>query len=333
MGKHIGLLVAAGSIMVACSGGSDSERTEVGWGELQSGHPIAGVPALDTDVDESALDVDDSVDETVDLDDDTLASTEDDAPDIVVDDVEKAAPIDHTSLPSQNDIESVACPNPGPNPTYGKGTQLVTTEWLHLRTGPSIQHAILTTMKPGTAVAVLDPTCGHKWVHVKDSHGEVGYSAVEWLRPKHTDIAPSGWASLYSAARGQELAGTSWKMWHKATGHGFCLRGVREAIDSSISPGFATGSPGASQFGQFARDHRGFMRNHHMTVYAFGENGPSPAHFPVGTIMVFSRGRCGADPTWGHVEIVINSTVACSDHCRQRTDTSCGPDTIILPRK
>ena len=313
MSKRIGFVVIAG-VIVGCSASND-EQTEDGWAEL-SASPMAGVEALDTDVDESALDIADNVDQTLDLDDDELALTEDDMPDIPVE-----------------NIESVACANPGPNPKYAKGAQLVTTEWLHLRTGPSIQHSILTTMKPGTAVAVLDPTCGHKWAHIKDSHGNVGYSAVEWLRPKQQN-KPSGWSALYSSARGKDLASTSWKMWHTNKGHGLCLHGVRLAIDNSISPGFATGSPGASQFGDFARAHRGFMRNHHMTVYAKGESGaPSPAHFPIGTIMVFSKGRCGADPKWGHVEIVINSTVACSDHCRKRSDLSCGPDTIILPRK
>jgi hypothetical protein len=334
--KRIGFFTVTLAVLGACSAGAGDETTEDGWGELRTGQPMTSELALDTDVDEADLDVVDPVDDedTVALDDFDLEATDDDSPDILVDDSDEVpAPVDHTELPEQNDV-MLGCSTTGKYPKYAKGAQLVTTEWLNLRSGPGVKHARIKTMAPGTAVAVLGATCGHAWAHIKDSHGHVGYSAVQWLRPKQKAPPPSGWSALYSPTRGKKLAAKSWQMWHGSKSHGYCLKGVRMSIAASISPGFATGSPGAHQFGVFARSHRAWMSDRHLKVYGRGESGaPSPSQFPAGTVMVFSRGRCGTNASWGHVEIVINPTTACSDHCRKRTDKSCGPDTILVPRK
>lgn len=331
-------IIGLGVVAVACGGQGD--LAEDGWGEAEEG--LSSIPgeelALESAVSGEELMSVDAVDDEdmLPLDDAELEVTDDDAPDLSADLGAEVfhGPESFVALPDDIEVQSGKCTKTGSFPQYGKGSQLVTTEWLNLRTGPSTKYHRVTVNRPGTGLVVLDATCGSAWAHVRDAHGHVGYSAVQWTRAKSPSNKPSGWAAIYSPARGKKLAAVSWKQHHGSSGHGMCLRGVRTSIDAALSPGFATGSPGAHQFGVYARSHRAWMAQHHLQVYAAGEaNAPKPAQFPVGTIMVFSRGRCGMNPTWGHVEIVVNASTACSDHCRKRTDTKCAPDTVILPRK
>jgi Bacterial SH3 domain len=330
------------SCMTACSSDPGSgEKTEEGWGELSEAPRNIPDSELAQPGDVSPIELEDvdpvDAEEMLAIDDEALDVTGDDAPDVA-----SSSPLDPEeergmpALHGELQLDAAACAHPGPYAKYAKGAQLVTTDYLNLRTGAGTSHARITTMAPGTAVVVLAATCGGAWAHVRDANGQVGYSAVQYLRGKTPATPPprGGYLSYYSPARGKALARASYAIGAGHRSGGYCLRGVRSAIDRSISPGFATGSPGASQFGDYARAHRSFMDAHHMHVYARGEAGaPTPAAFPVGTIMVYSAGHCGFHPVYGHVEIVVNATTACSDFCRHRTDTRCGPDTIILPRK
>lgn len=36
---------------------------------------------------------------------------------------------------------------------------------------------------------------------------------------------------------------------------------------------------------------------------------------PVGSVLVYPHGKCGAHPTWGHIEIAVGGARACSDFC------------------
>ena len=330
------------SCVTACSSdGGNGEKTEEGWGELSEAPRNIPDSELSQPGDVNPLELDDTdpveLEEMLALGDDALDRTGDDAPDVALHDPldpreEQRSPEAQAGI----QMDASACSHLGPHARYATGAQLVTTEYLNLRTGPGTNHARITVMSPGTPAVVLAATCGAAWAHIRDAHGHVGYAAVQYLRAKSPSTPPpsGGFTSYYSPARGKALARASYAIGAGHRSGGYCLRGVRSAIDRSISPGFATGSPGASQFGAYARAHRSFMDAHHMHVYARGEAGaPTPSQFPVGTIMVYSAGHCGFHPVYGHVEVVINSATACSDFCRHRTDTRCGPDTIILPRK
>lgn len=332
------------SCVTACSSSPEQgENTEEGWGELSL--PPRNIPdselAQPGDVDPIELEDTDPVEseQMLALDDDAVELTGDDAPDVEL--ADPLVPEEEHGMPQlQNQaelqLEATACAHPGSAAKYAKGAQLVTTDYLNLRTGPGTNHSKITVMKPGTPVVVLAATCGAAWAHIRDSHGHVGYSAVQYLRTKSPSKPPpsGGYMSYYSPSRGKSLARASYNIGAGHRSGGYCLRGVNHAISNSISPGFNTGMPGASQFGSYARAHRSYMDAHHMHVYARGEAGaPSPSQFPVGTIMVYSAGHCGFHPVYGHVEVVVNSSTACSDFCRHRTDTRCGPDTIIIPRK
>lgn len=335
-------LVFAASAIAACSAQAPTEEVEEGYGELESGGyvvPAEELASEDAVSDDEIEDVDPVADEDlVALDDGTALDTGDDSPDVEIragDELVAAPALHGLPLAPTEPLDTEAC-KAGKYPNYAKGTQLVTTEYLNLRTGPSTSQARITVMKPGSAVVVLGATCGSAWARIKTATGRIGWSAVAYLRTKAKSAPskPPAFLSIYSPQRGKSLANASWKQGKGKKSSGSCLRGVRLAIGASISPGFYTGSPGASQFGQFARSHRSWMAAHHLQVYASSEAAaPKPSQFPIGTIMVYSAGRCGFNPTWGHVEVVVNKSTACSDFCRSWNPGKCAPDTVIIPRK
>jgi len=250
------------------------------------------------------------------LDDDALVDP-DDRPDVAFD--------------GERELDS-ACGAPGNYASWGAGTQLVTTEWLNLRKAPGIDSSIILVMPPSTAAVTLSSNCGHRWVHIADGSHD-GYAAIDWLRTKSKAEPAPAWQAFYSPSRGKDLARTAWRMWHEHGDAHICLHGVHESIDHSISPSFETYSVGASQFGDYALEHTAYMRDHHLKAFAKGDpDAPTPSHFPKGTIIVWHHGHCGSDPTYGHVEVVVNDEIACSDYCRKRSDQSCAPDVVILPR-
>ncbi len=338
----LGLTSLLIAFVAACSAQAPSEDVEEGYGELESGGYVVPAEELASEnavSDDEIEDLDPVADEDlVALDDGTALDTGDDSPDVELTEADQLldAPALHgIPLAPTEPLDTEAC-KAGKYPNYGKGAQLVTTEYLNLRTGPSTSKARITVMKPGTAVVVLGATCGSAWAHIKAANGHIGWSAVSYLRPKAkgSTSKPPAFMSIYSPQRGKSLANASWKQGKGKKSSGSCLRGVRLAISASISPGFYTGSPGASQFGQYARSHRAWMAARHLQVYAASEAGaPKPSQFPVGTIMVYSAGRCGFNPTWGHVEVVVNKSTACSDFCRSWNASKCAPDTVIIPRK
>jgi uncharacterized protein YgiM (DUF1202 family) len=333
-------LAFAVSAIAACSAQSPSEEVEEGYGELESGGYVVPASELATEdavSDDEIDDVDPVADEDlVALDDGTALDTGDDSPDVEMTEADQLldAPALHgVPLAPTEPLDAEAC-KAGKYPNYLKGAQLVTTEYLNLRTGPSTSKARITVLKPGAALVVLGATCGSAWAHVKTANGATGWSAVAYLRAKAKGSKPPAFLSIYSPQRGKSLANASWKQGKGKKSSGSCLRGVRLAISASISPGFYTGSPGASQFGQYARSHRAWMAQRHLQVYASSEAGaPKPSQFPVGTIMVYSAGRCGFNAKWGHVEVVVNKSTACSDFCRSWSPSKCAPDTVIIPRK
>lgn len=312
MSTKIRLLAVGVTLLsvVACSG--------AGQGDPRETSAMGDVPASADDVsddDFSALD-EPSDSDMRELDDAWLVS-----PDTRAD-----VPLD-----GPLEIEST-CASLGKHPNYGKGTQLVTTEWLNLRTGPSTSDTRILVMPPSTGVVVLSRTCGRRWVRISDGT-HVGWSAIDWLRLKSPDNPAPAWKSFYSPSRGTKLAQTAWNMWHDNKDAYFCLRGTRESVEASISPSFWPPSPGASQFGDFALSHTHSMRENHLKAYAASDpDAPKPANFPKGTIIVWHAGHCKSDKTYGHVEIVVNDTIACSDYCRVRSDRECAPDVVILPR-
>jgi hypothetical protein len=304
--------------MVACSGAIEAD----GWGEVNAGpHASMANAVLSSDTDVSA-------DELAPLDapsDDEMIVLADDA--LVNPDARPDVPYD-----GPMSAEST-CGALGNHPSYAEGTQLVTTEWLNLRTAPGIDSPRILVMAPSTAVTVLSRNCGHRWVNISDGSHQ-GYAAIDWLRVKSKSSPQPEWEAFYSPSRGEELAKTAWEKWHGIRDSGWCLRGVEESITASIDPGgIATGSAGASQFGDFALDHTAFMRHHHLKAFASSDPAaPAPKDYPKGTIIVWHPNHCGSDKTYGHVEVIINDKTACSDYCRKRSDQWCAPDVVILPR-
>lgn len=211
-----------------------------------------------------------------------------------------------------------------------RNARLRTTDWLNLRTGPGISNSRITVMPPGARVTVLRANCGADWIHIRDPRGREGWSAVRYLRASGSPPpASTGGFPSYSAQRGARLARKAWSLYRGHRSGGMCLRGVGTSLRASIAPGLWTYTPGAHQFGVYARTHKGQLARAGLKVVDSGI--PRGSSFPKGTVMVWSRGRCGFHPTWGHVEIVVNDGVACSDFCRRRTDSSCAPSVILYP--
>lgn len=295
----------------------DPGRDEA-WGEAAAGAlPLELAELADAgDVAEAELALEDVVDEAdmvLAPGDEVLAS--------------EVMPDDEAPPPA---VLAAECPRSlGSGPRHPRGAHLRTTDWLNLRTGPSRAHARLTVMPPGAIVTVLQPSCGATWLHVRDPRGRVGWSSGDYLRAQAQ--APESPAAFprYSAQRGTRLASTAWSLYRGHRSGGMCLRGVGTSLRSSIAPGLWTYTPGAHQFGVYARTHKAWFAARGFKVVDSGL--PAGASFPKGTIMVFSRGRCGFHPTWGHVEIVVSPTVACSDFCRRRTDSRCGPSLLLYP--
>lgn len=297
--------------VAACSGAGVVD-------ERETTSTMSDVPATASDVREddlASLDDPDEIDMR-DLDDDALAS-----PDARAD----------VPLGDALEVES-ACGELGSHPAWKRGAQLVTTEWLNLRTGPSTSDSRILVMAPSTAVVVVSHNCGRRWVHVADGE-HVGYAAIDWLREKSPDAPAPVWESYYSPSRGKKLAQTAWHLWRYHEDAGVCLRGTRESVEAAISPSFWPPVPGASQFGDFALDHTHYMREHHLKAFAANDpDAPKPKDFPKGTIIVWHADHCHSDKTYGHVEIIVNDKIACSDYCRVRSDRECAPDVVILPR-
>ena len=296
--------------VVACSGAVE----DGGLGSI-----AGGVPSSESDVNEGELTAFDPP-----IDSEMLAMSDD----ALVD------PDDRPDVPYLGPLTAEStCGTLGPHDSWAEGTQVVTTEWLNLRTAPGIDSPRILVMAPSTPLAVLSRNCGHRWVHVDDGSHQ-GYAAIDWLRVKSKTSPAPEWKAFYSPSRGDELAATAWNIWHGHKDAGVCLHGVEVSLTDSIDPsGIATGSPGASQFGEFALAHTAFMRHHHLKAFAKGDpDAPSPNDFPKGTIIVFHAGHCHSHPVWGHVEVIVNDKTACSDYCRERSDRTCAPDVVILPR-
>jgi hypothetical protein len=51
-----------------------------------------------------------------------------------------------------------------------------------------------------------------------------------------------------------------------------------------------------------------------------------------GFIAVYGKGRCGFSAEFGHIEVISEANVGCSDHCRTMK-SSCQPDLVLAPMK
>lgn len=135
-------------------------------------------------------------------------------------------------------------------------------------------------------------------------------------------------------------------------GKGFCLKGVRLALNNVLIK-YIEGLPPTHDLNKLPADekHRKTRtpgRSAHSFL-AWAEQNPVSLcrklklakvnHLPDmfykrGNIHIYAKGSCGFNRKFGHIEIVTNPETkeVCSDHCRV-TSESCQPDIILAPVK
>lgn len=244
---------------------------------------------------------------------------------------------------------TVTKPPRPPSETNGRATQWIEgraysmLNGLNLREGPTTRSRDLGDIPFGQKLAIHartirryreDDRGRYRWYEVSFK-GKRGWAFGAYLRfhspPPSADGGGGAGYAGYSASRGQSLANASYRRGTSRPTVGYCLKGVEEAMRASITPGYYTGQPGAHQFGEYARAHHARMAG--LGLRVDGTPPGKSSTFPKGTIMIFRRGRCGFNPSWGHIEVVVDHDTACSDHCRRRNDEVCGPTTILYPTK
>ncbi|MDD9952456.1 MAG: hypothetical protein OXT67_12920 [Zetaproteobacteria bacterium] len=198
-------------------------------------------------------------------------------------------------------------------------------------------------------------------------------TSVDWSRDDLPRFAPvrssSIWSDLYLMdmeslqqsvdkifANRLARASERYAIQNKSTG--FCLRGVRSALNNVYQ---RTGS--RSKFSslnflprddlpELPADQNSQVKYPGKSAETFrrwAESNPLSlcqvlgladatkftwALFQKGAIHVFRNGSCGFHDTHGHIEIVVDPTrkVVCSDHCR-KSWRPCAPDLILVPVK
>lgn len=239
-----------------------------------------------------------------------------------------------------------------PSQTNGRPTQWITgvgysmLNGLNLRAGPSTKARDLGDVKYGQRLKIHARTVER---YVADHRGKYRWYEVSfggkrgWVYGAYVRFhspPPSGGGSGggnvagypgYSAAGGQSLAKAAYRRGTTRPTVGYCLKGVEEALQASIFHGFRYWKRSAHDFGVYVESRHAELARRGLRVV---NNPPSRSStFPKGTVMVFSRGRCGFNAQWGHIEVVVDHDTACSDHCRRRNDEWCGPTTILYPTR
>jgi hypothetical protein len=131
--------------------------------------------------------------------------------------------------------------------------------------------------------------------------------------PKPTP-APKRFPNLTS-----DIVRASWVQGGGRTkGPGYCYTGVWKALKSATgiteSIGDKIGVPveHAYQFGIWANNNPKYLAKYLGYKRIYPSSGRSA---PTGSILVYNKRQCGANPDSGHIEIKVNSTTACSDYC------------------
>lgn len=111
---------------------------------------------------------------------------------------------------------------------------------------------------------------------------------------------------------------------------GRCYEGVAEAMDLTFGTSAATWSAygiGAAHAYQFA-EWANYNPRDLAAIFKLKRSGLSSYGAPVGSLFIYDRGVCGMSSVSGHIEVKVDSSYACSDHCRQY---SCQPSDIYVP--
>jgi len=245
----------------------------------------------------------------------------------------------------------VAKPPRPASQTNGRATQWISgtgysmLNGLNLRAGPTAKSKDIGDVKHGQKMKLLARTVQR---YVEDHRGQYRWYEVSfgnkkgWVYGAYVRFTPppaaggggggnvAGYPGYY-APRGQRLAAGAWRRGNTNPTVGYCLQGVEEAMAASILNGKRFYINSAHEFGIYAEGNHRTMAGYGLKVV---NTPPSSARsFPKGTVMIYSRGRCGFNPKWGHIETVVDHDTACSDHCRRRNDEWCGPTTIFYPTK
>lgn len=132
--------------------------------------------------------------------------------------------------------------------------------------------------------------------------------------------------------------------------HGYCLRGVRQALTLALKEGIddkiatqtekereaealsqRVSSLGrtAFQFKRWAEANPDKLCNELKLADA---NNFTNSSNEDGQVLVYNPGRCGFHRRYGHVEVLVDAEKGrvCSDHCRT-LDTTCKPDLVLVP--
>lgn len=128
----------------------------------------------------------------------------------------------------------------------------------------------------------------------------------------------------YDANLGNRVADMAARVDGRASGN-MCLKGVGDALDAAgIQPLFPR-LPAAVDFDDWARGNPG-----ELAARGYQQQDRSIDDLPRGTIITWRPGQCGYHSQYGHIEIVISPTRACSDYCGN-IKQGCGLPGIFVP--
>ncbi len=128
----------------------------------------------------------------------------------------------------------------------------------------------------------------------------------------------------YDASLGNRVADMAARVDGRASGN-MCLKGVGDALDAAgIQPTFPR-LPAAVNFDDWARGNPG-----ELAARGYQQQDRSIDDLPRGTIITWRPGQCGYHSQYGHIEIVISQTRACSDYCGT-IKQGCGSPGIFVP--
>lgn len=136
------------------------------------------------------------------------------------------------------------------------------------------------------------------------------------------------------------LARNAAKVGNSTKTRGWCLRGVRRALNKALSEQkeqspkkgknhlINLGSHAAEFKRDAVRRPKSLCQRTKLVDSFFFDNPPTQA----GTVYLYNPGRCGFHHMYGHVEVLVDAgkKTVCSDHCRT-LGPYCKPDMVLVP--
>jgi hypothetical protein len=236
-----------------------------------------------------------------------------------------------TSTPDASDVAASASELSTTGPTYATGTVLRTTTDLNLRSTASTSASVLRVIPSGSLVTVRASSGGNAWVAVTFS-GYAGWAHTDYLKlvsaPSSGGSAPVATPGGYSASRGATLARTALRR-DGYPAAGYCALQASNSVEQSgiIPRGVTWYRNNAIDIGEYMNANPSYDAR-----VGFKRNDVSPSSVQKGSIIVWRRGQCGYNSTYGHIEISVDdsSTRACSDFCGNIRKT-CGNPYVYYP--